>query len=371
MVESGIIKPVEEPTDWVSPCLIVPKPNGSVRFVVDYTGLNKHVKRPEHPFPSPADLSSSIPSSSKLFIVLDAVKGYWQVELHEESQSLTTFLTPFGRFQYCRAPMGLNASGDEYCARGDRALSGLEGVRKIVDDILIFGSTLNELVKRTKAVLQRCHDHGVTLSREKAQFGESVKFAGFIVNSSGISPNPEKVAAISRFPVPANLTDLRSFLGLANQLGQFVPDLAHASQPLRGLLRKNIAYQWLPDHQAAFDKVKDILTSSEGPVLAHFNPKLPTTLLTDASRLKGLGFALVQTNPDGSTSLVQCGSRFLTDAETRYAVCELESLAIQWSVYKCRLYLLGLNFTVITDHKSLIGIFRGSNLDAIENPRLQ
>jgi hypothetical protein len=371
MQESGIIEPANEPSDWVSPSIVVPKPNGSIRFVVDYTGLNKFVRRPIHPFQSPTELLTSIPSSSKWFVVLDAVKGYWQVELDKRSRALTTFLTPFGRFRFCRAPMGLNASGDKYCARGDRALSGLKGIKKIVDDIIIFGSNLEELAQRTEAVLQRCLEHGITLSMEKAQVGESVKFAGFIVNSSGIAPDPSKMAAIADFPKPANLTDLRSFLGLANQLGQFVPDLAHAMQPLRGLLKKDFAFQWLDDHDKAFAAVKAILTNPKGPVLAHFDSSLPTTLLTDTSRLKSLGFALLQTKPDGSTILVQCGSRFLSDAETRYAVCELEALAIQWAIHRCRLYLLGIMFKVITDHKPLTGIFKGSNLDAVDNPRLQ
>jgi hypothetical protein len=154
-------------------------------------------------------------------------------------------------------------------------------------------------------------------------------------------------------------------------LGQFVPDLAHAMQPLRGLLKKDFAFQWLDDHDKAFAAVKAILTNPQGPVLAHFDSSLPTTLLTDASRLKGLGFALLQTKPDGSTVLVQCGSRFLSDAETRYAVCELEALAIQWAIHRCRLYLLGIMFKVVTDHKPLTGIFKGSNLDAVDNPRLQ
>jgi hypothetical protein len=371
MVSSGIIEPVSQPSTWTSPCLVVPKPSGSVRLVVDYTGLNQIVKRPEHPFPTPQDLATSIPPDSKYFVVLDAVKGYWQIPLDEPSRELTTFLTPFGRYRYCRAPMGLNASGDEYCRRGDQALSGLKGVKKIVDDILIHAPTLDELIVRTSEVLRRCQEHGITLSRQKAQHGSTVKFAGFIISSNGVSPDPDKLAAITRFPAPTNLTELRSFLGLSNQLGQFVPDLAHAAQPLRSLLKKNIAFQWLEEHQRAFENVKNILTSPNGSVLAHFNSSLPTTLLTDASRLRGLGFVLLQTNPDGTHRLIQCGSRFLSDAETRYAVCELEALAIQWAILKCRLYLSGIKFKVITDHKPLLGIFRGSNLDAIENPRLQ
>lgn len=371
MLKSNIIEPADEPSDWVSPSIIVPKPNGSVRLVVDYTGLNKYVKRPIHPFPSPQELASSIPPSSKWFATFDAVKGYWQVELHKDSRHLTTFLTPLGRFRFCRAPMGLNASGDEYCARGDRALAGIVGVRKIVDDILIYAQTFEELKHRMETVLLRCQDAGITLSKEKVQIGNSVNFAGFIISDKGIAPDPEKVKSISRFPVPCNLTDLRSFLGLANQLGQFVPDLAHASQPLRDLMKKDISFQWLQPQQEAFEKVKEVLTNPDGPILSHFDPCLPTVLLTDASRLKGLGFALLQTNRDGSTRLIQCGSRSLASAESRYAVCELEALAIQWAVLRCRIYLLGIQFTIITDHKPLIGIFKRSNLDAVDNPRLQ
>lgn len=122
MKDSEIIEPADEPSEWVSPAIGVPKPDGSVRVVVDYSALNKYVRRPVHPFPSPKQLASSIPSSARWFVALDATKGYWQVELDKESRHLTTFLTQFGRFRFRRAPMGLNASGDEYCARGDLCL---------------------------------------------------------------------------------------------------------------------------------------------------------------------------------------------------------------------------------------------------------
>ncbi|XP_059085528.1 uncharacterized protein K02A2.6-like [Tigriopus californicus] len=371
MSASGIIEVASEPSTWVSPSLAIPKPNGSVRLVVDFTALNKYVKQPIHPFPSAKDISTSIPPSSKWFVVLDAVKGYWQVELDEKSRALTTFLTPFGRFRYCRAPMGLNASGDEFCARGDRALAGLAGVKKIVDDVLVCGDSFSDLITKTKAVLQRCKEHGITLSKAKAQVGSSVKFAGYIIGTDGGRPDPTKVAAIADFPAPQNITDLRSFLGLANQLRQFVPDLAHAAQPLRDLLKKDTAFIWLSEHQDAFNALKAILTTPGGSILAHFDPALPSFLLTDASRLKELGYALLQTYPNGQSKLVQCGSRYLTAAETRYAVCEIEALAVQWAVQRCRLYLLGIQFTVITDHKPLFGIFKGSNLGSMDNPRLQ
>lgn len=96
MVKKGIIKPVTEPTQFVLPFLVVGKPSGGVRLVVDYKGLNKFVQRPIHPFPSISDVKSMIPPDAKWFATLDATKGYWQVPLDEHSQLLTTFLTPWG-----------------------------------------------------------------------------------------------------------------------------------------------------------------------------------------------------------------------------------------------------------------------------------
>ena len=154
------------------------------------------------------------------------------------------------------------------------------------------------------------------------QVGETVNFAGYQVSEIGILPAKERTQAITEYPKPNSKTPLKGFLGLAQTLAHFLPDLAHATDPLRGLLRKNVAYQWLPDQQQAFQKTKEILTSNL--VLKPFNPAYITELITDASRI-GLGFVLLQQDPlTGNKHLIQCGSRSLNDAETRYAVCELE-----------------------------------------------
>ena len=119
------------------------------------------------------------------------------------------------------------------------------------------------------------------------------------------------------------------------------------------------------------ETVKSIITGPQ--CLAHFDPKLPITLLTDASRT-GLGYILMQTEVTPPKKpvrkLITCGSRFLSEAEGNYAVVELELLAIQWAVKKCRLYLAGADFEVITDHQPLLGIMNGRNLDAIQNARI-
>jgi len=369
-LRDGILQRVEEPSTWISPAFFVPKDGGKggLRLVTDYTGLNKFTMRPVHPFPSSRDILNSISSDSKFFAKLDAVQGYFQIPLAEESSKLTTFLLPTGRYRYLRAPMGLNASSDEFCRRTDEALEGLPGVLKLVDDILIHASSAEQLHERISSVLHRCREHRITLSRKKFLIGDEVKFAGFIVSSSGIRPDPEKTTAIRDFPTPTDITSLRSFLGLANQLGHFVPDLAHASSVLRQLLKKDVAFNWLEVHQEAFEQVKKILTSEL--IVGFFDPSLPTELLTDASRLHGLGYALMQRLPNGNSRLIQCGSRSLNSAEANYATIELECLAIQWAIHHCRYFLTGANFSVLTDHRPLLGLFN-KNLGDVENRRLQ
>ena len=136
-------------------------------------------------------------------------------------------LTPFGKFQYQCAPMGFCSSSDEACRRGDIALSGIQNIVKIVDDILVFGKNREDIMKTSREIFKRCEQHGITLNRKKYQLGSEVEFAGMIISKDGIKPDPKKIEALTRFPIPTSLTDLRAFVGLATQLGQFAPDLSH------------------------------------------------------------------------------------------------------------------------------------------------
>ena len=367
----GVIEKVEGTSVWCNPISFVPKKNGiDARSILDVVVLNKAVDRPTHPFPSPKDIVSTIPSSTKLFAVFDCLNGYWQIPLDEESKPLTTFLTEWGRYRYCRAPMGLVSSGDEFCARTDKALADLPGVKKLVDDILVFADNEEDLVKRIRNVFKRCEDWGITLTKAKYQFGNKVNFAGYVLTDKGVSPDPKKIEAIKNFSTPENVTDVRSWFGLVEGFAEFVPDLKMAMVPLQGLMSPKNAFIWTSEHQKSMDKTKEIITDPNGPVLRHFDPSLPVALYTDASR-NGIGFILTQKDENGHLRLITCGSRFISNAERNYAVVELECLAIQWAVEKCRLYLAGTDFTVFTDHKPLLGILNGKNMEAQRNTRIQ
>jgi hypothetical protein len=155
---------------------------------------------------------------------------------------------------------------------------------------------------------------------------------------------------------------------MANQLGSFLPDLSQATSHLRILLKKDTAYVWTAEMATQFQKAKDILTSKA--IVKPYDPELKTSLLTDASKLHGLGYILLQWDNHGELRIVQCGSFALTSAQKNYAVIELEMLAIVRAIDKCRFYLQGADtFEVITDHKPLLGIM-DKPINEIDNPRL-
>ena len=348
--------------------------DGSVagcRLTVDFTKLNKFVKRPVHPVRTTHDAVASIDAEARFFTKLDAKAGYHQVPIRQEDQDLTTFITPWGRFRYRRAAMGLVSSSDIYNQRGDQVLGDVPRTCKVVDDVLAWDASYEEHLKHVWDILKRCDENGITLNTSKCTFAaESVNFCGFSISAEGYKPDRKKTAAVSDFPRPENVTDLRSFLGLVHQMGSFSPEVAKAAEPLRQLLSPKNTWLWTEVHMKAFHEVKEALVRP--PVLSFFNPKRRTVLETDAARLKGLGFSLRQQDEDGRWHLIQCGSRFLTDTETRYAVIEVEMLAILWAARKCNTYLQGMQqFEVATDHRPLIPILNTKSLQDIANPRLQ
>jgi len=371
MEQQGIIEPLgDEPSAWCHPLVIVPKPNGGVRVCVDLTKLNRYVDRAVYPLKTPKAAVTEVPRGARYFSTLDATQGYWQVPLAKDCQHLTTFISPWGRYRFLRSPMGLVSTGDEYCRRGDMALADIANTQKVVDDILAYDETFPVHVRHLWTILIRCRQHGITLNPAKFQFAkEEVHYVGYHVTQYGTMADPAKVKALQEFPAPTNVSELRSFMGLVTQLGDFSSEVSTAADSLRPLLSSKNTFQWLPAQESAFQAVKSALVAP--PVLAHFDPALPTALQTDASRRKGLGFALLQQH-DRKWRLVQCGSRFLSDTESRYAMVELELLAVVWAMLKCRLFLHGLpEFQLVVDHQPLVPILNNYTLDMVENPRLQ
>ena len=251
---------------------------------MDFTQLNKYVRRPVHTFPSTQEILSGLDLKSKVFAKLDATQGYHQIPLDENSSKLTTFPLPSGRFRFLQAPMGLSCSSDEFCRRSDQIIEGLPGVMKLVDDILIQAPDLKTLESRIGLLIDRCKKHNFTLSRRKLEIGEAVEFAGQIVSKDDVSPDPKFLQGIWDFPASKSIPELGSFLGMINQIASYHPGLAKHTGTLQTLLEKDTAFLWLEEHQAAFNKLKNDMIERLG--LNHFDISWHTQLVTDASRLQ-------------------------------------------------------------------------------------
>ncbi len=338
----GLIKqvPAGEKSEWLHPIVVAPKKDGNIRLCVDLRMLNKFVKRPENPQRSPWEVVRTIPTGCKHFATFDAFKGYHQVELDPQSRKLTTFYTPFCQYHYVRLAMGLSRAGDVFTTRyGNVVDYRIEG-RRCTEDTLIHGHTSEELARKTKDFVSACAEAGIMLNNKKISYDRpEVVFGGYLISEAGYSMDPSLTTALSEFPVPKLQTNIRSFCGLANQMCNFSDDISEALAPFKHLLKKGQKFEWNDVLQATFKAARRHLTSTK--TLAFYRPDRKTRLITDASRLNGIGFVLKQ-EIDGIWKPVQAGSRSLTETEGRYAMVELELLAICWAVKKCANFINGL-----------------------------
>ncbi|KAL5488977.1 hypothetical protein EMCRGX_G018012 [Ephydatia muelleri] len=219
MEELGVISSVEEPTNWCAGMVVVPKANGDIRICVDLTKLNANVCRENHPLPVVDQILTQL-TGEQLFSKLDANSGFWQIPLARESALLTTFITPFGRFCFNRLPFGITSAPELFQKRMSSILGGMDGVVCLIDDILVFGTTRVEHDRRLDQVLKRLLSAGLTLNAGKCEFSKTeIRFLGHVVSNQGISPDPEKMKAITLFPEPKDVGDIRRFLGIINQAG--------------------------------------------------------------------------------------------------------------------------------------------------------
>ncbi|KAJ8375443.1 hypothetical protein SKAU_G00060230 [Synaphobranchus kaupii] len=240
----------------------------------------------------------------------------------------------------------------------DQVLQGLPNVHCFLDDILVTGCDDAEHRKNLEAVLSRLEKFGLRVQREKCEFFKgSLEYLGHVIDATGLHKSPEKLRAIAEAPAPTNVGQLRSFLGLINYYGRFVPNMATMLSPLHALLHKGTHWKWSPECEKAFCSAKDLLLSER--VLTHYNPQLPIRLACDASPY-GVGAVISHVMPGGQARPIAFASRTLSKAEQNYAQIEREALGIIFGMRKFHAYLYGRHFTLLTDHRPLTTIFSPS-----------
>ena len=356
LIEQDIIeKVVDQPTPWISPIVCVPKKDGGTRICVDMREANKAIVRERHIMPTLDDFKAEV-NGSKYFSKIDLKQAYHQVELEPDSRFITTFSTHEGLFQYKRLSYGTSSSAELFQNILQRNLSDIKNVKNIADDIIIFGKNRKEHDTALGNCLQRLSDLNIKAKASKCSFLQAeVKFYGLIFTEKGTRPDPERVSKLQKVAPPQNVSEVRSFLGMANTCSDYIPNYASLTLPLRELTKKDTKFKWTFVEQKAFNQLKQKLT--QAPVIAYFDTHKRSRLIVDGSP-KGISAILAQKDNDSTSyRIISYASRALSPVESRYSQTDIEGLALVWGVEHFRLFLLGADFDIITDHKALEAIF--------------
>ncbi|KAI7814577.1 hypothetical protein IRJ41_021834 [Triplophysa rosa] len=229
---------------------------------------------------------------AKFFTKLDASQGFWQLKLHEDSTHYCTFNTPFGRYSFLRMPFGISSAPEVFHKAMEHMIEGIQGVRVYVDDIILWGSTIEQHNERLMEVLQRVQNYGLKLNKEKCQFGvKEITFLGDKLSERGVKPDQSKIQAILNMPRPTDKKAVQRVMGMINFIGKFIPNLSSKTVYMREMLQNKTEFKWTDNHESEWDRLKTLLTTE--PVLTFFDPTKRIKISTDASK-DGLGAVLLQ-----------------------------------------------------------------------------
>ena len=358
MLEMKIIRPSVSP--WASGVVIVPKPDRTIRFCVDYRKLNAVSKMDAYPLPRVDEMLEKV-ASAKYISTLDLTKGYWQIPLERSSIEKTAFITHRGLFEFLVMPFGLKTAPATFQRMmKERVLKGLEDFADgYIDDIVVSTKlTFDQHLKELTLVLERLRENRLHARPSKCKVVMTeVNFLGHRVGGNAIKPNHATVEAIDKFPRPCTKKEVRSFLGLIGYYRKFIPNFSDKAVVLTDLTRGNqpTKIKWSAQCEDAFLELKGAVQNP--PVLRPPNWKNTFYLQVDASN-RGLGAILCQKDENGEEHPIAFISRKLLPREEKLSTTEKECLGIVWSVEMFRYYLYGRSFVLQTDHNPLTWLSR-------------
>ena len=345
LCELGVLTRINH-SEWGAPTFIIPKKDGSVRFISDFRELNKCIKRKPYPIPQIQDILLKL-EGFKYATSLDLNMGYYHIKLSPQRRKLCTIVLPWGKYEYDSLPMGLCNSPDVFQEKISTLMSGLEFVRAYIDDLLIITrSSWEDHLSKIEEVLLRLADSGLKVNAVKSFFGESeVEYLGYKITRQGIQPVAKKIQAIQNLKPPTNTKQLRSFIGIVNYYRDMWIKRSHILAPLTKLVSKTQKFVWEKEQQHAFDIIKKVISKETLLVYPNFNETFQ--IHTDASH-RQMGAVISQKGMP-----IAFWSKKLKDAQVRYTTTERELLSIVECLKTFRNILLGHKIEVFTDHKNL------------------
>ena len=350
-LEKGFISPSTAP--YASPVLFVLKPNGSLRFCVDYRKLNAITRRNRYPIPLIDETLARV-VGSKYLTKLDIIAAFNKLRMHPDSEELTTFVTSMGAYKYHVLPFGLTNGPSNYQHYMNDVLFDFinKFVQAYLDDILIYSKTKKEHTTHVRLVLAKLREAGLQVDIEKCQFYvQETAFLGVILSTDGLKMDPKKVQAVTDWPVPRTLKQVQGFIGFCNFYRRFIKDFSKIVRPMMKLTHKDTAFNWSADCQTSFDTLKRQITSA--PILRHYDRSEKAVLETDSSDYVNGGVLSQEHN--GVLHPVAFYSKNMLPAECNYEIYDKELLAIIRCLehWRPELESTDIPVEVITDHKGL------------------
>ena len=345
LIKEGVLKKINR-SEWAAPTFIIPKKDGTVRFISDFRELNKRIKRKPFPIPKIQEMLLKL-EGFQYGTSLDLNMGYYHIELTPNSKRLCTIVLPWGKYEYQRLPMGLCNSPDIFQEKMSSLMAGLEFVRAYIDDLLIISKTTwDDHLTKLETVLKRLKKAGLKVNAKKSFFGkQELEYLGYWITRKGVMPVPTKIDAIKNIATPKTTKDVRKFVGMVNYYRDMWIRRSDTLAPLTKLCSKTAKFEWKEEQEKAFQTMKKTLCRET--ILAYPDFSKPFEIHTDASHTQ-LGAVISQERRP-----IAFYSRKLSDAQTRYTTTERELLAIVETLKEFRNILLGHKITVYTDHKNL------------------
>ena len=358
---------------WASAVVLVRKKDGGLRFCIYLCKLNNRTVKDGYSLPRIEDTLDCL-HGVVWFSTLDLESGYWQVELEEEAKPLTAFtMGPLGFWECEHMPFGLTNAPATFQRLMESWLGELHLNWCIIylDDIIVFSWTPEEHVHRLKAIFNKLRAAGLKLKSSKCDlFRKEIKYLGHVVSQEGVSTDPDKIKAVTEWPQPTTMTEVRSFLGFVSYYRRFTQNLSNVAKPLNKLLqhfegthnqKKKFKVHWGPEQQEAFETLQRLCT--ESPILAYADFKAHFILHTDASG-DGLGAVLYQFQ-EGKQRVIAYASQSVTKSKRNYPFHKLEFMALKWAITdKFHIYLYGSQFQVYMDNNPLTYVLTMAKLDA-------
>ena len=349
----GYIVPSKSP--MASPVFFIKKKDSKLRLIQDYRKLNEITVKNRYPLPLASDIINKLKDAT-IFTKFDVRWGYHNVRIKEGDEWKAAFVTNKGLFEPKVMFFGLTNSPATFQSLMNIIFADLIAEGKVavyLDDILIWSSDLREHRKVVHEVLHRLEEYDLYLRPEKCEFEKSeIEYLGLVIRPGEVCMDPIKVEAVTAWPTPKNLKDVRGFVGFANFYRRFIKDFSKIARPLHDLTKKDTPFLWGSAQQQAFDTLKDAFTSQ--PILAVWDPSLLTRVEVDASGY-ATGGVISQKHSDGFWHPIAYRSQSMTETERNYDIYDREMLAIHDALKDWRHFLEGLPqpFEIWTDHQNL------------------